>query len=500
MKNVILDEVLYDFPLNKEEIKQIKENEIKAKMIKFKGDALQQLEFLEEDSQVKKTVKKILILITNEIEKEIFETPSSETPSMFFLSGTPGSGKSVLKNKIEKENLNCIYFCGDKIKEKFKELAKKEKIFEKKEQWFNDVFIHRLTSKISWSLIPLAIKLKKNIILEAVGSDAQEDFLLLKKVKEEGYSVSVHHVATSTNKAIESAIFRYFKGEDKGRTISIEEIANLHRKVLESFQILENKIKTFTPEIASFLYDNREWKMDLVFSRTNKKNEENLLDISYFLDFKENKQSLWFKGENHTSDLILFSLVNNDFKVALIKRKKPPFENYWAIPGGFVETSAKKDENYLLDIETPEEAALREFKEETLGEPPKETKFIPVGVYKDISRDPRNSKERTVVSNAFTAFLKEPIDLYPDGNDDASKAEWKSLDDIISGKIRLAFDHYKIIVDSCKKLNIEINSNFEYLEEKIMGKNKKIKIKKIKNFNKEDFSVDKRKKRSKMFR
>ena len=56
-----------------------------------------------------------------------------------------------------------------------------------------------------------------------------------------------------------------------------------------------------------------------------------------------------------TVDCVVFGLDRNQIlKVMLIKRKIPPFQNQWALPGGFVH----------LD-ESLEDAALRELQEET---------------------------------------------------------------------------------------------------------------------------------------
>ena len=55
-----------------------------------------------------------------------------------------------------------------------------------------------------------------------------------------------------------------------------------------------------------------------------------------------------------TVDIIVFTLREEDLQVLLIKRKHPPFEGMWAIPGGFVDIE-----------ESLEEAALRELEEET---------------------------------------------------------------------------------------------------------------------------------------
>ena len=55
-----------------------------------------------------------------------------------------------------------------------------------------------------------------------------------------------------------------------------------------------------------------------------------------------------------TVDTVLFRKKDTETEILLIKRKNEPFQNLWALPGGFV------DENE--DLET---AAKRELKEET---------------------------------------------------------------------------------------------------------------------------------------
>ncbi|MDO8724487.1 MAG: NUDIX hydrolase, partial [Candidatus Methanoperedens sp.] len=60
-------------------------------------------------------------------------------------------------------------------------------------------------------------------------------------------------------------------------------------------------------------------------------------------------------------------------KIVLIMRKNPPYQDHFAIPGGFVEVG-----------ETVETAAVREAKEET-GLDVKIMKLL--GVYSDPSRD-----------------------------------------------------------------------------------------------------------------
>ena len=57
-----------------------------------------------------------------------------------------------------------------------------------------------------------------------------------------------------------------------------------------------------------------------------------------------------------TVDVVIFSLREEDLQVLLIRRGHPPFEEMWAIPGGFVGIE-----------ESLETAALRELEEEAGG-------------------------------------------------------------------------------------------------------------------------------------
>ena len=108
--------------------------------------------------------------------------------------------------------------------------------------------------------------------------------------------------------------------------------------------------------------------------------------------------------------------------IVLIKRRNPPFEGCYALPGGFVEVG-----------ETVEAAAIREAREETgldielLG---------PVGVYSKPDRDPRGH----VVSAAFLARGMGEISA----GSDARTAEVFPIKSLPP----LAFDHDRIIRDA----------------------------------------------------
>lgn len=158
--------------------------------------------------------------------------------------------------------------------------------------------------------------------------------------------------------------------------------------------------------------------------------------------------ALWYKGKNHSADLVLIAGAGEQRSIALIERGGPPFKGCYALPGGFVDTSVNPGERYVLDIETPEQAALRELKEEASADLSLIEGLVVqhVGHYDDPNRDPRNTFDAQVVSDAYLVQIPEQIPLKAE--DDAARAEWIPLAEILSGKKRLAFDHSKIVGDA----------------------------------------------------
>jgi len=120
-------------------------------------------------------------------------------------------------------------------------------------------------------------------------------------------------------------------------------------------------------------------------------------------------------------------IIYKNENIILIRRKNPPFQGEYALPGGFVDIG-----------ETVENACIREAKEETNIDI-KINKMI--GVYSDPNRDPRGH-------TVSVAYLCEPSTEKenPTAQDDAAALEIVPLSDISSYK--LAFDHMKIVKDS----------------------------------------------------
>lgn len=124
-----------------------------------------------------------------------------------------------------------------------------------------------------------------------------------------------------------------------------------------------------------------------------------------------------------TPPIAVDAIIIENGSIVLIKRKNPPFQNCWALPGGFVEVG-----------EIVENSCIREAKEETNLD----VEIIKlVGIYSDPKRDPRGH----VVSAAFLCSKKSGV---MKGKDDAIEAGWYWLDILPL----LAFDHAKIINDA----------------------------------------------------
>lgn len=125
-----------------------------------------------------------------------------------------------------------------------------------------------------------------------------------------------------------------------------------------------------------------------------------------------------------TVDAVVFHPEENgNIWVLLIQRHNPPFQGFWAFPGGFI------GEN-----ETVEQALLREMTEETgiiLND------YELFGVYSNPDRDPRH---RTITI-VFMAMLNEKLEA--NAGDDAAQARWFHLNDLPD----FAFDHRKILDD-----------------------------------------------------
>ena len=134
-----------------------------------------------------------------------------------------------------------------------------------------------------------------------------------------------------------------------------------------------------------------------------------------------------------TVDVVIFSLIDERLQVLLVRRRSAPFQDMWALPGGFV----RMDESL-------EEAAARELQEET----------DVTGVYVEQlytfgqpDRDPRTR----VITVAYYALVPANAINHEAGSDAKSTA-WFSMDHLPE----LAFDHTKILAYARQRLRYKL--------------------------------------------
>ena len=135
-----------------------------------------------------------------------------------------------------------------------------------------------------------------------------------------------------------------------------------------------------------------------------------------------------------STDIVIFTIQEEQLKVLLIRRLNEPFKNGWALPGGFVEIDEDLDQ-----------AALRELREETGI----------TGVYLEqlytFGKPDRDPRER-VITVAYYSLV--PIDrLSVDAASDARELGWFNSDQLPD----LAFDHQKIINKAKQRLSAKLD-------------------------------------------
>ena len=136
-----------------------------------------------------------------------------------------------------------------------------------------------------------------------------------------------------------------------------------------------------------------------------------------------------------TVDCVVFGYdaKSRELKVLLIQRKNEPFQNHWALPGGFVDID-----------ETLETAATRELKEETGAENIFLEQLYTFGSPK---RDPRGR----VISVAYYALIS-PDSIQTKAADDAKAVAWFDTKKLPA----LAFDHQEILNVGLERLKAKL--------------------------------------------
>lgn len=133
-------------------------------------------------------------------------------------------------------------------------------------------------------------------------------------------------------------------------------------------------------------------------------------------------------------DLVIFTIIDAQLRVLVVKRQEHPFKGDWALPGGFVRVGeTSKDQGEDLDA-----AAHRELQEET-GLDPERVHIEQLYTFGRSNRDPR----MRVISVAYFALVRPDLAPFVKAGGDVSHAEWLPVDQL--KKTELGFDHREVI-------------------------------------------------------
>lgn len=138
-------------------------------------------------------------------------------------------------------------------------------------------------------------------------------------------------------------------------------------------------------------------------------------------EYLKNYDADKYKHPSVTTDTLVFSINDkNEFCVLLTKRTEMPFENYWAIPGGFVDINESLEDNVKRKLK--EKINLDEIKAEQLY------------TFGKVDRDPRTR----VISVVYFSLIPSNTKMELSKN-----AKWFNVNELEN--LDIAFDHKEII-------------------------------------------------------
>lgn len=131
------------------------------------------------------------------------------------------------------------------------------------------------------------------------------------------------------------------------------------------------------------------------------RNKEGLTEKEFLDKYDASK----YDRPSVTVDMLIFTVIDSNLKLLMVKRGDHPFIGKWALPGGFV--------NIDEDLDS---AAQRELKEETSLD---NIYMEQIHTWGDVGRDPRTR----IITTAYMALV-DSKDLKVKADDDAADADW----------------------------------------------------------------------------
>lgn len=141
-----------------------------------------------------------------------------------------------------------------------------------------------------------------------------------------------------------------------------------------------------------------------------------------------------YESPSVTVDVVIFTLIERQLHVLLVRRKRWPYEGYWAIPGGFIEMR-----------ESLEDAARRELEEETGV---RDVYVEQLFTFGDPGRDPR----KRVISVAYIALVRADTQ-HLRASEESHEVRWFPVSELPE---QLAFDHEQILDYAISRLRSKL--------------------------------------------
>ena len=190
------------------------------------------------------------------IRKFLKQDKRTKSPDVYVFGGVAGSGKTSVLAKHVKEPTMTIN--NDDIKV---ELAKYDKSPVKKYKLLHAVYLHNESSDIEEKLLKLAIRGRKDIILDRTLANYEKQRGVLRNLKKKGYKITL----LGTNLPPHIAILRVAKRSlKKGRWVPLTIVKQKGNKTNKSvIKMAKNKKLVSSAKV----YNTRTRKGKLIYSR-----------------------------------------------------------------------------------------------------------------------------------------------------------------------------------------------------------------------------------------
>ena len=167
--------------------------------------------------------------------------PSQRNPTVLFLAGVGGSGKSTTLKAMGINKHKYVIIDADKIKEKLPEFTKESSLQ-------RAAVTHDESSDIAQKLTEAAVNKKVNLIIDGTMKNIQKAKIMLNKAKRKGYTTEMIGTQLPTHKAMERNIKRYIDEKDdmKKRFVPLEVIKTMGKDVNKAILTLKPEFDKYT--------------------------------------------------------------------------------------------------------------------------------------------------------------------------------------------------------------------------------------------------------------